>query len=242
LLKAIEARKSVSLDAVLEQLKGLKQRREPEIVTIPTAAPASPAPVPGPKPFRAESVVPPSTEAAAVTVLQERPSSAVASSYDSSLNELWGNLVEAVGRASAFAKSYLQEAHPVSFSKNVLTIGFDTEFEDHMALFDVPRNHTLLQTKLAELGHHNAQLKFVKAEPPAGWQRPKTEAATATTSTSPIPTKTASTPGPAVSPSPAPPVKERTAPVAFSKDDFKNDPLIQKALEIFKGQIVEVRA
>ncbi len=242
LLKAIEARKSVSLDAVLEQLKGLKQHREPEIVTIPTAAPASPVPVPGPKPFRAESVAQPSIEAAAVTVLQERPSSAVASSYDSSLNELWRNLVEAVGRASAFAKSYLQEAHPVSFSKNVLTIGFDTEFEDHMALFDVPRNHTLLQTKLAELGHPNTQLKFVKAEPPAGWQRPKTEAATATTSTPPISAKAASTPGPAVSPSPAPPVKERTAPVAFSKDDFKNDPLIQKALEIFKGQIVEVRA
>jgi hypothetical protein len=36
--------------------------------------------------------------------------------------------------------------------------------------------------------------------------------------------------------------KEKLAPVPFSKDDFKNDPLIQKALEIFKGQIVEVRA
>jgi hypothetical protein len=30
--------------------------------------------------------------------------------------------------------------------------------------------------------------------------------------------------------------------VPFNKDDFKNDPLIQKALEIFKGQIVEVRS
>ena len=36
--------------------------------------------------------------------------------------------------------------------------------------------------------------------------------------------------------------KEKTVPVPFSKDDFKNDPLIQKALEIFKGQIIEVRA
>jgi DNA polymerase-3 subunit gamma/tau len=242
LLKAIEARKSVSLDSVLEQLKGLKQHRDPEIVTIPTPAPASPAPVPGPKPFRAESVAQPSAEGAAATVLQERPSPAAGSSYDSSLNELWRNLVEAVGRASAFAKSYLQEAHPVSFSKNVLVIGFDTEFEDHMALFDVPRNHTLLQTKLAELGHPNSQLKFLKAEPPVGWQRPKAEPATSTTSTPPAPAKAASAPGQAASLSPAPPVKERTSPVAFSKDDFKNDPLIQKALEIFKGQIVEVRA
>src|SRR5439155_1694167 len=36
--------------------------------------------------------------------------------------------------------------------------------------------------------------------------------------------------------------KEKPVPVPFNKDDFKNDPLIQKALEIFKGQIVEVRA
>ena len=38
------------------------------------------------------------------------------------------------------------------------------------------------------------------------------------------------------------PAKEKSASVPFNKDDFKNDPLIQKALEIFKGQIVEVRA
>jgi hypothetical protein len=40
----------------------------------------------------------------------------------------------------------------------------------------------------------------------------------------------------------APGAKEKTASVPFNKNDFKNDPLIQKALEIFKGQIVEVRA
>jgi len=30
-------------------------------------------------------------------------------------------------------------------------------------------------------------------------------------------------------------------PAKMSVDDFKNDPLIKKALEIFKGTIVEVR-
>ena len=241
LLKAIEARKSVSLDSVLEQLKSLKQHRDPEIVTIPAPAPAAPAPVPGPKPFRAESVAQPSGEAGAVHVLHERPSPAPGTGAES-LNELWRNLVGAVGRVSAFAKSYLQEAHPVSFSKNLLVIGFDTEFEDHMALVDVPRNHTLLQTKLTELGHPNSQLKFVKAEPPPGWQRPVAQPVVTTASTPPVGAKAASAAGPTASPSPAPPAKERTSSVAFSKDDFKNDPLIQKALEVFKGQIVEVRA
>ena len=59
---------------------------------------------------------------------------------------------------------------PIRFrsAKGVLTIGFDPEFEDHLGLVDNARNHTLLQTKLAELGHANAQIKFVKAEAPAG--------------------------------------------------------------------------
>ncbi len=67
-------------------------------------------------------------------------------------------LVEAVGRVSPFTRSYLVDAHPVSFEKSVLVIGFDPEFEDHLGLVDNARNHTLLQTKLAELGHANARL------------------------------------------------------------------------------------
>ena len=81
--------------------------------------------------------------------------------------ELWARLLEAVGRASPFTRTYLLEAHPVSFQKNVFTIGFDPEFEDHLGLVDNARNHTLLQTKLLELGHPNAQIKFIKAEAPA---------------------------------------------------------------------------
>jgi len=39
-----------------------------------------------------------------------------------------------------------------------------------------------------------------------------------------------------------PTTEKKSAIVPFNKDMFKNDPLIQKALEVFKGQIVEVRA
>jgi len=42
-------------------------------------------------------------------------------------------------------------------------------------------------------------------------------------------------------PAPSTP-REKPASTPFNKDEFKNDPLIQKALEIFKGQIVEVRS
>jgi DNA polymerase-3 subunit gamma/tau len=160
----------------------------------------------------------------------------------SEVEEIWARLVESVGRASPFARSYILEAHPVSLDKNVFTIGFDPEFEDHIGLVDNARNHALLQTKLSELGHPHVQIRFVKAEVPA--KRPAAGAEMAApTGPGPARQPKPTTPSPATpSPITVPQGKVKPAPVPFNKDDFKNDPLIQKALEIFKGQIVEVRA
>jgi DNA polymerase-3 subunit gamma/tau len=230
MLKAIEARNAVSLDVVLKQLNQLRGG--------PTGGPAVPAaaPVAG-----ARSIAPrvqsdalrsdPPTVAkiiAASAPLEAPPVSA-------DLAGLWTKLVEAVGRVSPFTRSYLVDANPVSFDKNILTIGFDPEFADHLGLVDNARNHTLLQTKLAELGHANAQIRFVKVEAPAGGAQPPANIA----SPAPATPKKGRAASPATS---APAAKEKPASVPFNKNDFKNDPLIQKALEIFKGQIVEVRA
>jgi len=44
-------------------------------------------------------------------------------------------------------------------------------------------------------------------------------------------------------PTPSVPAKrEKVGPTQLNVEEFKNDPLIQKALEIFKGRIIEVRA
>jgi hypothetical protein len=143
-----------------------------------------------------------------------------------------------VGRVSPFTRSYLVDANPVSFVKNILVIGFDPEFEDHLGLVDNARNHTLLQTKLAELGHPNCQIKFIKAEAPVG--RVKPTAPTPVTAT--VPQTAPAATSPKQTPASLPAAEKKSAPVPFNKDTFKDDPLIQKALEIFKGQIVEVRA
>ena len=132
------------------------------------------------------------------------------------------------------------DANPVSFVKNILVIGFDPEFEDHLGLVDNARNHTLLQTKLAELGHANCQIKFIKAEAPVG--RPAKPVAIM-----PIASVAAPQAAPAVvaakqTATASPAAEKKSAPVPFNKDTFKDDPLIQKALEIFKGTIIEVRS
>jgi DNA polymerase III subunit gamma/tau len=252
LLKAIEARNAVSLDSVLKRLESLRANDGGEVVTIPVPATA---PSPAPKPFRAEAVSSPApvevreqfqsdTDRIPALAATSPPVGVVAPTpcpSASDLAALWASLVESVGRASPFTRTYLLEAHPVSFNKNVLIIGFDPQFDDHRTLVDTPRNHTLLQTRLAELGHPHAQFKFIKAEAP-----PKAAAAPAPNvnpgpgpAAAPPPVAKPASPGPARA---AATPKEKTAPIPFNKDDFKNDPLIVKALEIFRGQIVEVRA
>ena len=272
LLRAMEARNAVSIDAVLRQLQQL--RSDPDATAAlgpPASLPArtSPPSPPGnvsPVPITANNAAPaaPAARRDALALPTKAPTSApesllvppslgtavppaAASALPSggiALPTLWAQLVETVGRASPFTKTYLIEAHPVAFAKNVLTIGFDPEFADHLGLVDNSKVHTLLQTKLGELGHRGAQIKFIKSEAPPGWNQSLGLPA------APAPEKPAAPARPsaaltAAAPStpPPPPVgKPKLESMPFRKEDFKNDPLIQKALEVFKGEIVEVRA
>ncbi len=243
LLKAIEARSAVSIDSLLKQLQSLRDGRPGDAPSLSAPAAATASPRPSRAAAGAASPVPAQRAAMATpAAVHEQPAGPSFPPPQGDLAGLWDRLLETVGRASPFTRTYLLEAHPVSFQKNLFTIGFDPEFEDHLGLVDNARNHTLLQTKLAELGHPNAQIKFIKAEAPAKQMPAPAEPATPP---APAPASAASPKASgAASPAPAAakPVKEKLAAVPFSKDDFKNDPLIQKALEIFKGQIVEVRA
>jgi DNA polymerase-3 subunit gamma/tau len=242
LLKAIEARSAVSLDSVL---KILQQLRNGDAVAATVGSRADVAAnvssrthSPAVQPAKAVATQPPPTHVGGYDLATPSPVTALAETPGgpTDLEGLWARIVEAVGRASQFTKGYLVNAHPVSLATSVLTVGFDPEFEDYIGLVDNARNHELLQTKLRELGHAGVQVKFVKAE---SGVRPAPPAVTAPVA-APQP---AQSPAPAanVAPPAAPAAKAKPAAVPASQDDFKNDPLIQKALEIFKGQLVNVR-
>jgi DNA polymerase-3 subunit gamma/tau len=232
-MKAIEARNAVSLDAVLKRLHELRG-------DAGTAAPSPPSAVSAGRPPAVASTVT-ARKSPEVTAKTAQATSGLADAVilgDVNLQALWPSLVEAIGRASPFARSYFIEAHPVSFVKDVLTIGFDPEFADHIAMVDNVKNHTLIATKLAELGHPRAQVKIVKAERPDTFVAPAPPAAP--------PEAPATKPGNAApaprAAAPAPPAPASARPVQLDPSEFKNDPLIKKALEVFKGTIVEVRA
>jgi len=248
LLRAIDARNAVPLDAVLKQLNQLRGQvgaagAPAANAPVPTATRPATFSAPPAPPVTKPVAAPPSPRQAAPPTSIPNPVAAaptpppIVPAAPGDLAGLWTNLIAAVGRASPFTRGYLIDAHPVSFEKNVLTIGFDPEFADHLGLVDNTRNHTLLATKLSELGHAGSMIKFIKAEAPAGWDRKAVA-----TAPPPPPAAPKSATAHAATPAATPVVEKKTTPVAFSKDDFKNDPLIQKALEIFKGTIVEVRA
>ena len=241
LLKAIEATRAVSLDAVLKQLQQLRAEGGTASSATPASATAS---VINPRAAIIHEIAPAAYTAPKISptpAAAPTPAPAVASAPASTggavdLGVLWTQLLEAVGRASQFTRSYLIEAYPVSFAKETLTIGFDPEFADHLSLVDNPKNHALLQTKLREMGHAHPTVKFVKSERPIGHSAPQ-PAAPAPPATVPAPAAKSS---PATPTTPTEPAKKKAS-IPFSMEEFKNDALIKQALEIFKGQIVDVR-
>jgi len=244
LLQAIQARQLVPIGAVLEHLQSLKGGGTPPSLPRPQTA--------APRPATAQAATRPSAPAARRTTrsapapepAQPPPSPAPATAQPTNnLQFLWAQIVDAVGRASPFTRTYLLEAHPVSFARQVLTIGFDPEFSDQLELVNNQRTATLLQTKLKELGHPGAQIRFVQDERPADWSAP---AMPEPESGPPEAAEHAESPSRLPAPPAAPAALQETAatPPKAEKlniEEFKNDPLIKQALDIFKGQIVEVR-
>ncbi|MGD0015907.1 MAG: DNA polymerase III subunit gamma/tau [Verrucomicrobiia bacterium] len=145
-----------------------------------------------------------------------------ASTTSVSLSEAWEYAVEHLGKVTPLAKSYLVGTRPLRLQGNVVVIGFDPEFAERREFVDTVRNRELLQGKLGEKLRMNVSLRF-----------DVTDEATEPSSTPPAPVPKAHG-APAVD-NPA------TAGAGKNLDEFRNDPLIKKALEIFKGTIVEVR-
>jgi len=78
------------------------------------------------------------------------------------LSDLWTKLVESVGKVSSFTRSYLLNAHPISFDNGIFIVGFSEEYKDYLGLVDNARSQTLIINKLRELGRDVSSVKFIK--------------------------------------------------------------------------------
>ena len=227
LMKAIDAAQAMGLNEVLDQLQKLKD----ESGSGGTAV-ATPKPAPAP-PKKQESVAQQSApetkpEPVAVPQLKEEPDPVPATTPDSvpapatDLKALWGGMIESLGM---FSRAYFHEAFLQSVENGVATIGFPETFAPQMELANTKDiNQTLIES-LGKAGHAVERVQHVVAERPADW--------------APLNLQTGSgTPDDAADGA-SDISKPPKGPIDI--EEFKNDPLIKQALEVFKGQIVDVR-
>ena len=85
-------------------------------------------------------------------------------------------------------------------------------------MVDNQRNHEMLVEQLTALGHPGVQFRFTSEPVPEG-----------------------RAPAPALEPVDQPKSVGRSRPEKIDPEEFKDAPLIQKALELFRGRIVEVQ-
>ena len=231
LLKAVQACRAVSVDTLIRKLRALKDGLPSEPAATRQSQPAPAAPptqraAPAPPPRAPEPPAP----APAPAAMKEEPAPQGAPPADHST--LWTRLIEQVGAKSKFVRTYLLEAHLESFERGVLQIGFDPSVSDKLGLVNNEKNIGLISGILESMGHKDARVRFCEAPRPEGWTAP-------TIAEEP--------------PKRRPQAREREAiaeekpaaaappePIIMDPEEFKNDPAIKRALEVFKGEIVKI--
>jgi len=151
---------------------------------------------------------------------------------------VWEQLLAALTPEDMMLRSSLPRCSPVSLIKGTLRIRHPEN-----DLFDTTRNVATLKARLLSATGFALDVSFeagpsvphqdelLPPPPPKPTAEPRPSAATGTDPKASKPNGGA----PAPAPTPAP------APMLLSKEDFINDPAIRAALEILKGQIIEVR-
>jgi DNA polymerase-3 subunit gamma/tau len=214
----------------------------PPIAPAPAPSLSAPAPAPAPPPV----AVPPAASVPVVPVVASpRPPEvesapvpvAAAASGPIDPAELWAQVVASAG---PMIRSALQAGTPVSWEKGVLTIGYPGAMEGQRAMAESERTRKTVESKLAELGRPGT-VKFVRIADPAGGAAASAPGPTAVAMGGGSARGTG-TPAPgAAAASAAPRAKpEKVVPLKISDAEFKNDPLIKEALELFKAQRVDV--
>jgi DNA polymerase-3 subunit gamma/tau len=226
ILKAIQAREASSLDAVLKHLRALRDTVPADAVgTSPSTAaiPASSA-----KPRVAETLPAaaaptyPTASSETVALPTTTPASALVPLIAPGDKE--GLLAALLTKLPFSQRTMLSDGQAVALTDTLFTIGVSA---DHFGVLDPKRDEPILAAKLSELGVGDIGVKLVPlatapAEPAAQVVLTPTKAPAPTKSPEPKPTK--------------------PAPVQLDKEAFRDDPLIQQAVEIFKAQLIAVRA
>ena len=115
----------------------------------------------------------------------------------------------------------------------VITVGYPTSQVDQMEMVDNKKNHQAIESYLETLGHPGCKVRFIKSDN----LQPKEK--------QPLPSSTPPQTKGEASASAQPgeaDVPEGAPKVPIDPEEFLNDPLIQKALEVFKARMLNVES
>ena len=230
LVRCAQAARIASLDEIMGDLQQLRSYVEGSAASAPNisvpnqanqpsvAAPANQASVEAPT----KSVATGAPERSVVPK-SEPQVAPVAASADSCayLQEHWHDFVVKVGKRAPLAKSYLMDAKPVSVDDTKLVIGFDPEYGEHVTKINYPRNVKSIQKELESLIGKSLPVEFVLLSAEDGKHLP----------TDHIPEKTAGEGNP----------EGASGRNTKTKQEWMQDPAVQKTLEMFNGDIADIR-
>lgn len=152
--------------------------------------------------------------------------------YPKDLPAFWGELLGYIRNLDLFLYGVLRGCVLTSFKEGVLEVGLPAQDTGLQLVLDIPEKKKVFQDYLASCGYPNCRVVFEasalakRVEP-----EPHTEQQIAVEE-----------PQAGAQPQEEPPITKLTEvskPPPFEEIDFKNDPLIKKALEVFQATIVQ---
>ncbi len=262
LVEVFKAKDALSLDVLLQKLEHLKKsstassgrdssvpakaqpsfsQKNPNIESAPRSQTPAPEvssaanqsqrsePVPASRPMSPYAGLARSQKPAGVAVILSQPES---KPYPKDLNAFWGELLGYIKNLDPFLYGVLRGCVLTSFKGGVLEVGLPVQDTGLQLVLDTPEKKKIFQDYLASCGYPNCRVvfeasalaKMVEPEPHAEQQVAVEESQAG------------------VQPQREPPITKLTEvskPPPFEEIDFKNDPLIKKALEVFQATIVQ---
>jgi DNA polymerase-3 subunit gamma/tau len=223
LIRCARAATVVTVDEIVDQISRLKKLLGGGEAGQPDEAPAAVAHAgkrePAPRTERVEKESPapgPAQPAGTGDEIQ-------------SLLGRWHEIVQKVGILAPLAKNCLIDAKPVDVTPQKVRIGFDPEFAESKEKIDFPRNIKAVQKVLSDCLERSLEVEFFVMD---------------ASSTLPGDTRfAADEEREEAEPAPGPPPEKKKKPrdPARSKREWIRDPVVRKTLELFNGQIVDIR-
>jgi DNA polymerase-3 subunit gamma/tau len=224
LIRCSRAATTVSIDDLLAQIHGLKDMLAAgEAGSGPSAPPAA----------RAKAA--PAFRMPA----QEAPAAPAASVADLGiLRAKWPVVIEEASRRNTAIKTLLLHGRPVAVDDRQVTVAFDPAFAEQMRkLAGTPRCLSALQVGLHEVLRRTVtvELRIASESDALAAPLPAPEAPQRESAGPVVPA------GSSAAPAPPETAENEAAPDLVSRRDLVENPLVQTALRVFKGRIIDIQ-